>query len=542
MKSGGMKSKSSQLKPASYQLVPLLKLLHNNLNSVLISDGVGVGKTISAGYILLYLVSKLKQSGLVICPPSLLIKWKEELESKFGLRAFIAASDEELTTMQIELSAKIKNRIATVYIIPSSMLTKLRLSDQTKISVVVFDEIHNFRNKETLGFINAKEASSNAEYRVGLSATPINNSLDDFISELSILLSNPSWDAVEMMINDLWGTRKEVITNSMVTRFTKENLGIHFAKREIRSINVSYPYDYVNQIKDIISNIPTSKNSFFEKVTYYRLAASSSDAFIASVGLSERIIDKDPKILELKKIIKTIKQDKWLIFCEFSETVKALVKELSLEWQIFTMTGDTPLFSRQQVIEDFRDSEKSILIMTPVGSEGLDVQFCSAIINYDLHWNPMKIEQRIGRVDRVGQKKDKISVVNFIVEGSIDQRILQVIEKKLALISKSVFDLPSLIHQKNDKKIEIFDNKIFQNETEQSEQFFRTLKNWETLPIEDYSILTKINQSLCDVNELKKFSQLKTSDFFKNSKDFEKWKKNIQKSSTAINERVNLYS
>jgi len=537
-----MKSKHSHLKPASYQLVPLLKLLHNNLNSILISDGVGVGKTISAGYILLYLSSRLKQPALVVCPPSLLIKWKEELESKFGLRAFIATSDEELSTMQTEFSVKIKNKMVPIYIIPSSMLAKLRLSSQTKISVVVFDEIHNFRNKETFGFINAKEVSSHAQYRVGLSATPINNSLDDLISELSILFSNPSWDAVEMMIDDLWGTRKEIITNSMVTRFTKENLGIHFAKREIHSINVAYPYNYVNQIKDIISNIPSSKNSFFEKVTYYRLAASSSNAFTASVGLSEKIIDEDPKILELKKIIKKIKHDKWVIFCEFSETVKALVQELSSEWEIFTMTGDTPLFSRQQAIEDFRDSKKSLLIMTPVGSEGLDIQFCNAVINYDLHWNPMKIEQRIGRVDRVGQKSDKISVVNFIVQGSIDQKILEVIEKKLALISKSVFDLPSLIHQKNDNKIEMFDKKIFQSETEISEKFFTTLKNWETLPIEDYSILKKINQDLCDINELKKFSQSKTSNFFKNLKDFEKWKNKIKKTSKTIDERINFYS
>jgi len=537
-----MKLKHSHLKPASYQLVPLLKLLHNNLNSVLISDGVGVGKTISAGYILLYLVSKLKQSGLVVCPPSLLIKWKEELESKFELSAFVASSDEELTTMQVELSANIKNKMPTVYIIPSSMLAKMRLSGQTKISVVVFDEIHNFRNKETFGFNYAKDVSSHAQYKVGLSATPINNSLDDFVSELSILFSNPSWDAVEMMIDDLWETRKEVITNSIVTRFTKENLGIHFAKRVIYSINVLYPYDYVNQIKDIISNIPTSKNSFFETVTYYRLAASSSAAFAASVGLSEKIIDEDPKISELKKIMKKINQDKWLIFCEFSETVKALVKELSSEWEIFTMTGDTPLFSRQETIEDFRNSKKSILIMTPVGSEGLDVQFCSAVINYDLHWNPMKIEQRIGRVDRVGQKKDKISVVNLIVQGSIDQRILEVIEKKLGLVSKSVFDLPAIIHQKNDKKIEMFDKKILQSEVELSEKFFKTLKNWQTLPIEDYSILSKINQSLCNVNELKKLSKSKTSIFFKNSKDFEKWNKIIQKTSKVVSERLNLYS
>jgi len=535
-----MKLKVTHLKPASYQLVPLIKLLHNNLNSILISDGVGVGKTISAGYILTYLISKTNNSGIVVCPPSLLIKWKEELESKFGLNTSIISKDEEFTSMNMELLVKIKNKKPLVYIVPSSMLSKLTLSEKIKISVIIFDEIHNFRNKETNGFQNAQKISSFAQYRVGLSATPINNSLDDLISELSILLSKPSWDAVEMMIGDLWDAKKEIITNSMVTRFTKENLGIHFAKREIHSINVSYPDSYVNQIKNTITNMPSSKNSFFEKVTYYRLASSSSNAFAASTGLSGKIIDKDPKIEELKRIVKKIKQNKWLIFCEFSETVKAIAEELSSDWQIFTMTGETPLFSRQHSIEDFRDSEKSILIMTPVGSEGLDVQFCSGIINYDLHWNPMKIEQRIGRIDRVGQKKDKISVVNFIVQGSIDQRILQVIETKLDLISKSIFDLSSLIHQKKDKN-ELFDREILKNEKEQSEKFFNVLNNWNNLPLEDYAILPKINENFCDVNILKKTSKNETSSFFNNLDEFKKWKNNIQKTSKDIVDRINLY-
>ena len=539
MKNGGMKL-NSQLKPASYQLVPLIKLLHNNLNSILISDGVGVGKTISAGYILLYLILKLKKSCMVVCPPSLLIKWKEELESKFKLNVSIITNDEEITTMKIGLTANIKNKTPIVYVIPSSMLAKLRLTEQTKVGVLIFDEIHNFRNKDTVGFVNAKEISTHAQYKVGLSATPINNSLEDLISELCILFSNSSWEAVEMMVDDLWETRKEIITNSLITRFTKEHLGIHFAKRKIHSVNVSYPYKYVEQIKNIIIKIPSSQNSFFEKVTYYRLAASSSDAFVKSLGLPKKIIDKDPKISELEKIIKKIKQEKWIIFCEFSETVKAIVKKLSSEWEIFTMTGDTPFFLRQQTIEDFHNSKKSVLVMTPVGSEGLDVQFCSGVINYDLHWNPMKIEQRIGRIDRVGQKKDKISVVNFIVQGSIDQRILEVIKKKLALISKSVFDLPSLIQQKKDK-VEIFDREIFQNESEQSKKFFNTLKNWDTLPVEDYSIIKNINQKICDIDELKKFSNQKTTNFFKNTKDYEKWKKNLQKSSKYIDDRINLY-
>jgi len=101
MKCGGMKY-ISQLRPATYQLVPLLKLIHNNLNCILVSDGVGVGKTISAGYVLFYLVKKLKQSAVVICPPSLIVKWKDELTEKFTLRSVIVTSSEEFATMENE--------------------------------------------------------------------------------------------------------------------------------------------------------------------------------------------------------------------------------------------------------------------------------------------------------------------------------------------------------------------------------------------------------------------------------------------------------
>ena len=530
------------LKHSSYQLVPLIKILNNNLDCVLISDGVGVGKTISAGYILLYCTIKLQQSGIVVCPPSLLVKWKEELESKFNLRGSIISNDEEILTMRNELLIKSKNKIKTVYIIPNSIIKKLKFLKKIKISVIVFDEIHNFRNKETQGYENAKEISLSAKYRVGLTATPINNSLDDLISALNILLPKSSWDAISMMVDDFWNSNKKIITNSIVTRFTKENLGIHFAKREVKLHKIIYPNQYINKIKNIIKNLPSSsKNDFFEKVTYYRLASSSSNAFSKSIGMSEKLIEKDPKIEQLKKILKSINSEKWVIFCEFTGTVQALIEELEKKWEIFTMTGDTPLFARQDTIDDFRNSKKSILIMTPVGSEGLDVQFCDSIINYDLHWNPMKIEQRIGRIDRVGQKKKKIFVINMIVEGSIDQRILEVMDRKLSLISKSVFNLPPVIKENAKNKIEIFDKSILKNETEQSEKFFKALKNWTTLPLEDYSILSKINIKLCDLQALEELSKEKNPNFFKNSTKFKKWVIDTQKNSEAINHKLDLY-
>jgi SNF2 family DNA or RNA helicase len=539
MKNGGM-TYISQLRPASYQLVPLLKILNNGLNCVLICDGVGVGKTISAGYIISFMTSLLKQSAIVVCPPSLIMKWKEELEEKFSLRTMVVSSKEEFFTMEHEI--RVKNKKSTVYILPFSIINKSKLKEDTKLSVIVYDEIHNFRNAETIGYNAAKNLSKHAEYRVGLSATPINNSIDDFISELSILFPNHSWHAISTTLDDLWHRHKDVITNSLVTRFTKENLGIHFAKRLIANYEVNFPSDYVERVKDLISLIPTSrKNSFFEKVTYYRLAASSSKAFQNSMKLKDDLIEIDPKITMLKKILSVKESSKWIIFCEFSDTVESLAKELSKKWDIYLLTGDTPLFKRHSVINEFRNSTKSILLMTPVGSEGLDIQFCNAVINYDLHWNPMKIEQRIGRVDRIGQKKKQIVVVNIIVKGSIDYKIIEVIKNKLAIISDSVFNVPPTISASS-KTNNLFDEETFNTEYGNGKGLLRSIKYWESLPSNDYLILKKIDLDSCHVDVLiNEAKDIKTS-WLLNSTKLKKWLIELKKNSQSIKERIDLYS
>ena len=70
------------------------------------------------------------------------------------------------------------------------------------------------------------------------------------------------------------------------------------------------------------------------------------------------------------------------------------------------------------------DPELQILLSSEVGSEGLDFQFCHILVNYDLPWNPMRVEQRIGRLDRLGQKSDRIIIVNLSLPGTIEHRIL----------------------------------------------------------------------------------------------------------------------
>lgn len=91
---------------------------------------------------------------------------------------------------------------------------------------------------------------------------------------------------------------------------------------------------------------------------------------------------------------------------------------------------------RNAVLQEFK-TETDILISTDAGGEGLNLQFSNCIINYDLPWNPMKIEQRIGRVDRIGQQRDVI-VYNFILADTVENRVKAVLEEKLSVILKEI--------------------------------------------------------------------------------------------------------
>ena len=88
------------------------------------------------------------------------------------------------------------------------------------------------------------------------------------------------------------------------------------------------------------------------------------------------------------------------------------------------MHGGVTREERRRIMAEFRAGAYNFVLANRVASEGLDFEFCSAVINYDLPWNPMEIEQRIGRIDRIGQKEETILVVNFVNDSTIDERIL----------------------------------------------------------------------------------------------------------------------
>ena len=155
------------------------------------------------------------------------------------------------------------------------------------------------------------------------------------------------------------------------------------------------------------------------------------DALICS---ARALQGPDPKFDALLKIINDKQarpNNKLLLFSTFRHTLDYLLKRLQDESiRVGLIHGDVPDDARRELRSRFslaREEPTAIdlLLSSEVGCEGLDYQFCDGLINYDLPWNPMRVEQRIGRIDRYGQKSDTIVIYNFITPGTIDAEIYE---------------------------------------------------------------------------------------------------------------------
>ena len=180
------------------------------------------------------------------------------------------------------------------------------------------------------------------------------------------------------------------------------------------------------------------------------LPASLIDAARKLRYLASNLPPEDPKLERLTRLISTVLADsrpkKVLVFSYFLHTLNYLKDNLSdSRVRVGIITGQTDDAERERLRKRFRlshDDPKAvdILLSSEVGCEGLDYEFCDCLVNYDIPWNPMKIEQRIGRIDRFGQKSDKVHIYNFITPGTVEERIYFRCFERLGIFRNTVGD------------------------------------------------------------------------------------------------------
>ncbi|OHE16499.1 MAG: hypothetical protein A2X96_06565 [Syntrophobacterales bacterium GWC2_56_13] len=156
----------------------------------------------------------------------------------------------------------------------------------------------------------------------------------------------------------------------------------------------------------------------------------------------------DSKYKELHRmLVEILPDEKAVIFAYYRPTLAYLMRRLTAEGiGVTVIHGGVPNEQRWEEIERFKDPRgPRVLLSSEVGSEGIDLQFCRVMANYDLPWNPMRVEQRIGRIDRVGQQAKRLSIVNFKVRDTIEERLYDRLHTKLERFANSLGDLEAVI-------------------------------------------------------------------------------------------------
>lgn len=189
------------------------------------------------------------------------------------------------------------------------------------------------------------------------------------------------------------------------------------------------------------------------------------------IEIAEKLPDEDPKFDALAKILSERQKPgggKTIVFSSFRHTLnylyKRIKKELSL--RVEQVNGSIPDEERFNLRQRFALPKSDpnaidVLLFTEVGSEGLDYQFCNAMINYDLPWNPMRIEQRIGRIDRRGQASETVHIYNCIVNGTIDADIYDRCFMRIGVFEQSLGECSDILGNiENSIKNIIFDSAL----------------------------------------------------------------------------------
>ncbi|MFX1572518.1 MAG: SNF2-related protein [Promethearchaeota archaeon] len=299
------------------------------------------------------------------------------------------------------------------------------------------------------------------------------------------------------------------------TATSKENVGLGFVITTLQKLLTSSKYAFLKSLERRLEQIERYKDIFLKikenDPEYFELELEEesldTETFNEIEGeLSKKQLEKNHDIFNQEKILKEFynklknipydskseklleiisqiysrnQNEKIIIFTQFVDTLlflKELLEKQKENYFVETFYGSLDKDQKDQAVNKFRNSKKfSILLSTEIGGEGRNFQFCRILINYDLPWNPMKLEQRIGRLDRIGQESQEIFIYNFFMEGTVETDVVYALIKRINLFEESIGVLEPIIGRiEKDLKNVIFAEDDRKKRTRLNE-FYRTL-------------------------------------------------------------------
>ena len=605
-----------------HQFLPVTKFLQSPEERILIADEVGLGKTVEAMYIWKELEARRNAKRLlVVCPAALREKWKRDMENLFGIQAKIVKADELLDTFH--LIEKNRNREQFAYICSMESIRTKKNDTYDKVgnlnrafeefatnyseyafNLVIIDEAHYLRNRETANFKTGARLRDITESLVLLSATPIQTGSENLYSIMNLLsperfdnewsfdymlkkdgifiqlancLQRPSStiedfnnileensfstqeenELIQEIIenkSDIFSSnekrmqysedlRGQVFYNNLFNRTRRRFVFENTAKRRpfavefdlspnemdiyrrvtrlIREMSKGHSeimtFALIARQRQMASCLPAAFKDWLRKYKEQDFDISEDEGYEASefdndddeeentsskniyndlkpfyqkIGVEftdvryedlKKYDSKYNKFLEsLKDLLEKNPKEKIIVFSFFRGTNEYLEERLQEDGiNVVAIKGGMGSL-KDEKLEDFRTKDSiNVLISSEVGSEGLDLQFASVEYNYDLPWNPMRLEQRIGRIDRIGQKADVLRIYNLYCQNTIEDRILERLYERVKIFENSIGDMEDIVGQPiQDLAVEILNPELTdEDRKEKAEQKIQVLIN-----------------------------------------------------------------
>lgn len=470
-----------QVEHYEHQIEAALTALRDMRGRVLLADEVGLGKTIEAGIIMKELIQRgLVRSVLVLTPASLTEQWREELNNKFHEAFTVMATPAQWQAVADQPDGR--------WIVSMDRAKLKGHSEQIlarEYDLLIVDEAHKLKNRSTLlwKFVN----QIRKRYVLLLTATPVQNDLMELYSLITILA--PGQLGTVRAFRNHFLEQADVrqpkntrslrrLLNDVMIRNRRSKVDVKFPKRKAAIYHLTLSEaewllysDVTDYIRRRFRSIDSNKHLRLTLVTLQKELSSSPQAVAAT--LRKMIADREHtdqtraelqrflaiaesipvgrKLLAVEEILQRY-PGKFLIFTEYRETLEAIVQRLqSVGIGVVGFHGGMNIDQKEAAVAAFRgqgraDDPIRVMVSTESGAEGRNLQFCHQLINYDLPWNPMRIEQRIGRLHRLGQEHD-VTIFNLSCNETIEAHIIELLARKIRMFELVIGELDLILGQ-----------------------------------------------------------------------------------------------
>ncbi len=462
--------------PFSYQIKAAQAALRRFRGRGMLCDEVGLGKTIEAGLVIKeYFMRQMIERVLILTPPGLVQQWREELAQKFGLHDFVTNSDPAFRAAGEDAWGKYPRVIASI---AAARLKKNRqIITNLNYDLVIVDEAHHLKNRSsvTWKFVNALQK----RFILMLTATPVENRLEELYNLITILkpgqLKTPQEFRRQFVMRGdphspkNRGLLRDLMADVMI-RHSRGQVDVKLPPRRAHTIRLTLSpaeqslyqnvSDFVRHVlqkgggsgalKLTLSILQREIGSSATAVshTLHKLAQNPTwkahKTRLLTLAAEADAITDWAKVDALLKILHSAGKDRVLIFTHFQATLNALAERLTETGiEFIHYHGGLTIQQKDEAIKRFEE-EGRVLLSTEAAGEGRNLQFCHIMVNFDLPWNPQRIEQRVGRIHRVGQAK-QVEIFNLSAQGTIEDHLLNILDRKLNMFELVIGEMEMIL-------------------------------------------------------------------------------------------------